>query len=230
MEDITKIFQEALQHFIHKHGDQSALADQAEISRPYLNDLLNGRRGGTEEKRRALAAALGYPGRHYEDFLDLGRALCAGRPQPEPPAGDLNEADLAANGYFQIPLDQANRPAGLEGQKPAEAVMVNGLMLGVKSGRHLRAFTVGGDSMEPLLAPGGLVVADLTKNRAESLQDGSIYVLRYDGEDAVKYLRWAEKGKLLALESENKSYKPVFRRVKEVILIGRVIWSCRAHK
>jgi transcriptional regulator with XRE-family HTH domain len=231
MEDINKIFQEALQHFIHRHGDQSSLADQAEISRPYLNDILNGRRGGTEEKRRALAAALGYPGRHYEDFLDLGRAICAGRPLPEPLADSPNEADLAVAGYFQIPLDQASQPAGLQGQKPAaEAIVVHGPTLGVKSGRHLRAFTVGGDSMEPLLAQGGLVVADLTKNRAENLKDGSIYVLRYDGGEAVKFLRWAEKGKLLALESENKSYKPVFRRVKEVILIGRVIWSCRAHK
>jgi transcriptional regulator with XRE-family HTH domain len=231
MEDINKTFQAALEHFLTKRGDQAALADRTDVSTSHINDILKGRRGGTEEKRRALAAALGYPGRHYEDFLDLGRAICAGRPLPEPPADGLNEADLAATGYFQIPLNQTSQPAGLQGQKTAaEAVVVHGSTLGVKSGRHLRAFTVGGDSMEPLLAQGGLVVADLTKNRAENLKDGSIYVLRYDGGEAVKFLCWAEKGKLLALESENKSYKPVFRRVKEVILIGRVIWSCRAHK
>jgi phage repressor protein C with HTH and peptisase S24 domain len=76
------------------------------------------------------------------------------------------------------------------------------------------------------------VVADLTKNRAESLKEGSLYVISYDEEKsgAVKFLRWAEKGRLLALESENKLYKPVFRRVKEVTLIGRVVWSCRAYK
>jgi phage repressor protein C with HTH and peptisase S24 domain len=74
--------------------------------------------------------------------------------------------------------------------------------------------------MEPLFANGGLVVADLAKNRTENLKEGGV----------VKYLRWVEKGKLLSIESENKLYAPVFRKVREVTLIGQVIWSCREHK
>ena len=86
--------------------------------------------------------------------------------------------------------------------------------------------------MEPLLVHSGLIVGYLTQNRVESLKEGSIYMVCYDEEKTgvAKYLRWAEKGRLLALESENKAYQPVYRKVKEVTLIGRVIWSCRQHK
>jgi len=230
MEDISQIFQEALKHIFEqvltKHGDKATLSRRVDISTSQLGDILAGRSGTTEEKRRALAAALGYPGRGYEDFLDLGRAIRAGRPPPEPAAGGPDEA-----GCFHIPLERAGHlAADLQRPGAEETIVVHGPTLGFESGRHLRAFPVTGDSMEPLLAPGGLVVADLTQNRAESLKEGGLYVIRHDGEEAVKFLRWAEKGRLLALESENKSYKPVFLRLKDVTLIGRVIWSCRAHK
>ena len=232
MEDINKIFQTALQYFMDKRGDQAALASRTDISTSHINDILKGRRGGTEEKRRALAAALGYPGHFYEDFMGLGRAILDGRPIPEPSAGCLSEAGLTAAGCFQVPLERADRLAGgLRARKTEEAasIVVHGPSLSRKSGRHLLAFLVGGDNMEPLIAKGSLVVADLTQNRAENLREGSVYVISYDEEGAVKYLRWAEKGRLLAMESENKFYKPVFRKVREVTLIGRVIWSCREH-
>jgi len=50
----------------------------------------------------------------------------------------------------------------------------------------------------------------------------------HDGECAVKYLRWAPKGRLLSIESEStRNNPPVFREVEEVKLIGRVIWAWR---
>jgi hypothetical protein len=239
MEDINKIFRAALEyvfeHTLTRHGDQIALANSAEVPATTLNDILKGRRNGSEETRRALAAALDFPGRLYEDFLDIGRAILAGRPIPTPPADYVSPADMAEAGWFQVPL--ADRPGagkghGLATPENTAHIMVHGPTLGRKNSHGLRAFVVGGDSMEPLLVRGGIVVADLTKNRAENLKEGAVYVISYDeeGAGAVKYLRWVEKGKVLSLESENKSYKPVFRKAREVILIGRVIWSCRKHE
>ena len=234
MEDINSIFKAGLEHFMTRRGDQAALSARSGVSTTQINDILKGRHGCTEEKRRVLAAALGYPGRQYEDFLDLGRAVLAGQPIPATPADQLSEADLAASGCFLVPLEPLGRPAaggpGLAQVGEAAAMVVHGPTLGRKSGRHLRAFLVGGDSMEPLFAQGGMVLADLTENRAENLREGSAYVVCCDGEEDVKYLRWAEKGRLLALESENKFYRPVFRKAREVTLIGRVIWSCRRHE
>jgi len=243
MEDINKIFQAALKETVDRElterGERAAFARKVDIPQSRLNDILSGHTGTVEEKRRSLAAALGYHGHLYDYFLDRGRAIVAGRPIPEPPADYASEAETAAGGYFPVPLDRADRlgAGGIHAQgvaKPetATTILVHGPTLGRRNSRNLKAFVVGGDSMEPLIADGGLVVADLTKNRTENLKEGAAYVIRYDeeGDGAVKYLRWAEKGKSLILESENKFYKPVVRKLREVALVGQVIWSCREHK
>jgi transcriptional regulator with XRE-family HTH domain len=67
------------------HGGQAKTARYAGVSRGLLNDILKGRSFGAEEKRRAIAAALGYG--DYEAFLDIGRSLLkvpAVRVSPEP--------------------------------------------------------------------------------------------------------------------------------------------------
>jgi hypothetical protein len=47
----------------------------------------------------------------------------------------------------------------------------------------------------------------------------------------VKYLSWAERGKAVLITSpSNDLYKPIVKPVKEIRLIGRVIWSWRDHK
>ena len=242
MQDINKIFRQALLHFFDpasaKYGEQAALARKAGIVPSHLHDILVGRCGATEEKRRQFAAIFGYPDRLYDNFLEVGRCKLAGQPVPEPPNNFATPEDLADDEYFRVPLDQADRlgAGGIHslGQAKPErktTFLVHGPSLGRKNSRNLRAFVVGGDSMEPLIGDGGLVVADLTRNKLTDIKDGGIYVIGWDEEGSVKYLRWLEKDKLLAVESENnKFYKTVIKRPKDVTLIGQVIWSCRKHK
>jgi phage repressor protein C with HTH and peptisase S24 domain len=111
-------------------------------------------------------------------------------------------------------------------------VVVHGPSLGRRSAKNLQAFRVGGDSMEPLIGQGGLVLADLSQNDFQRLREGGIYVLCWDlevGECAVKRLKWAEKGHILAIESENPDYGTLYRPLSEASLIGQVIWSWRRH-
>lgn len=86
--------------------------------------------------------------------------------------------------------------------------------------------------MDPKIEEGNIVLVDLTQNNINAIKDDKIYVICWDfsdGECAVKYLRWVEKGKILSIESANQFYKPIFRRVNEVKLIGQVLWSWRDH-
>jgi len=86
--------------------------------------------------------------------------------------------------------------------------------------------------MEPAIAEGGIVVVDKAENRLDQISEGKIYALcwdLYDGECAIKRLRWAEKGRTLALESINPAFSSRFMSPSEVKLIGRVIWSWRVH-
>jgi len=79
MELISDLFLKALKNYFRnsKWGDQAKIARSAKISQKVLNNILAGRNYGSEEQRRAIASACGYPDRAYEDFLDIGRALMA---------------------------------------------------------------------------------------------------------------------------------------------------------
>lgn len=241
MYNIEEIFREAvLNELGGKWGAQAKLAKAAEIHPPYLNGILKGAKLGNEEVRRKIAAALGYKGRKYEDFLDIGRAIVEGRPMPEPPCDYLNDEELSDRGFIAVPFSADMKlSAGCGGTIPytddekSSPVIIHGPTLKRRNARGLQAFRVGGDSMEPVIAAGGLVIADTTKNELRHIKDGGLYVLcwdLHDGECAVKKLRWAEKGRLLSIESANEFYPPVFKSANEITLIGRVIWSCREHK
>ncbi|UQZ90026.1 hypothetical protein C4J81_12770 [Deltaproteobacteria bacterium Smac51] len=239
--DTDKIFQTALKTEVKESLDtQTNIAKKAGISVAYLNDLIHGRRFGTEDVRRRLAVVFGWP--HYEAFLNIGRQelgmpLVKEAPAEESDPHYMNTVELSDRGFFAVPFSDNMRlaagPGGtIEVTDEAEVshIVVHGPSLGRHNAKKLQAFRVGGDSMEPVIAKNGIVMADLKHNDARHIHEGSIYVLCWDrdeGECAVKYLRWAEKGKLLSVESENSFYKPVFKSVDEVVLIGKVIWAWR---
>lgn len=231
------IFQAALQKAMAGQVKQKEIAARVNISVSYFNDLYKGRKSGQESVRRDIAKALGYD--DYESFLDLGRKELGQAPLRR--AGAEAEKcwpeDLAD--FFRVPFsDQMRLAAGGGGTIPitdgedTSTVVVHGPSLGRLNARNLQAFRVGGDSMEPIIAKGGIVLADLTQHEVRNLHEGRIYVLCWDledGECAVKRLKWAERNKLLAIESENGFYETIYRRPTEVRLIGRVIWSWRDH-
>ena len=55
------------------HGDQAGTDGYAGVSVSLLNDSLRDSSFGAEEKRRTVAAALGFE--DYEAFLDIGRTM-----------------------------------------------------------------------------------------------------------------------------------------------------------
>ncbi|UQZ91424.1 hypothetical protein C4J81_19190 (plasmid) [Deltaproteobacteria bacterium Smac51] len=73
MESIDEVFRISLKICLKPWGAKSRLARDAGISSSYVWKLLNGSKYGTDETRRKIAAALGFPGAQYEKFLDLGR-------------------------------------------------------------------------------------------------------------------------------------------------------------
>ena len=58
----------------NKRGSQTELSRSTGLSLSKIHSYTTGTRSGTEDDRRAVAAVLGYPGEHYEEFLDIGRA------------------------------------------------------------------------------------------------------------------------------------------------------------
>lgn len=92
--------------------------------------------------------------------------------------------------------------------------------------RHMRLMTVMGDSMEPTLFDGDLVLVDLS--RKDLAREGIFAVRIYDGL-AVKRLQRAGKARVRVI-SDNPHYPPEERSLDngEFEIIGRVIWAGRS--
>lgn len=88
-------------------------------------------------------------------------------------------------------------------------------------GEQLAVIEVQGDSMEPTLHSGDIVLLDL---QAQQLRDGTIYTLRKDGDLLVKRLR--QQGTEWLIHSDNPAYPPEVLD-REVAVVGRVVWLGR---
>lgn len=251
MNDIEEVFRAAaLMQIDKKRGEQARVSKATGIHPPYLNAILKGRKAGNEETRRKIAAALGFGGRQYEDFLEIGRAILEGRdpsglqtvagssiiPQGIP-ADELDSYD-----FLRVPFrDDMRLFAGGGGAVPGtydsdgSPVVIHRDAVSFRAKpKNLVAFRVGGDSMEPILAKGGIVVVDTSQNDLRRLKDGAIYALCWDRDEecAVKRLRWAAPEKLLSVESADPAVNPTIYldpADRSVYLIGKVIWSWREH-
>lgn len=97
--------------------------------------------------------------------------------------------------------------------------------LGV-SVKDLALINVIGDSMEPTLSDGDVVLLDMT---FRGVQDSSIYVLQLNGTLLVKRIQHKLNGSLV-IKSDNKLYEPetvTGDEVNQLKIIGRVIWAGR---
>lgn len=90
----------------------------------------------------------------------------------------------------------------------------------------LALISVKGDSMEPTLSNGDLILVDTSTRKVE---DNAIYVLRYNGSLMVKRVQRRRDGSLL-IKSDNQVYEPEEvseSEVNDLYVVGRVVWSGR---
>ncbi len=85
-EDVPERFRAVLAEWIgsQKRGAQARLSRATGISPVIINEILSGKRAGTEEQRRKIAAALGY---EYDQFL-------ASRSQTEDAGGAPRQIEI----------------------------------------------------------------------------------------------------------------------------------------
>ena len=94
----------------------------------------------------------------------------------------------------------------------------------------LRLIYVEGDSMEPDLRAGDIILVDHTDTHAR--REG-IYVILLDGALLVKILQRLPGG-VIRVISRNESYEPFSIKVQDldgehrpIVIVGRVVWQCR---
>lgn len=91
---------------------------------------------------------------------------------------------------------------------------------------QLVVISVDGDSMEPTLRQGDMVLVDFGQVRPQ--QKDGIYVIRTDGGLQVKRLQVEVAARQLTILSDNKQYEPQRNvRPEDIAVVGRVIWLGR---
>ena len=86
---------------------------------------------------------------------------------------------------------------------------------------HMAVIEVQGDSMEPTLHGGDVVLLDM---RQQEPRDGGIYTVRRDGDLLVKRLR--QQGAEWFIHSDNTAYPPQLLG-PDCVIVGRVAWLGR---
>ena len=217
-----------------EHGAKASLCKEIGLPPQSLDKFLHQNRDGGEDERRQIA---NYFNIAYDDALEVGRAILENRPVPSPEPKYLSSDELTERGFFTVPFSLEMRlSAGgggtiqVDDDEDKSSIIIHGPTLGYHNSNNLQAFRVGGESMEPEIVAGGIVLVDKTHNRLEQLKDGSVYVgcWESDGECHVKRLRWADEGKLVAIESVNPMFPIIYKRPKDFYqLIGKVVWAWR---
>ena len=83
-----------------------------------------------------------------------------------------------------------------------------------------------GDSMEPTLSDGDLILVSKSEDR---LLDDAIYVLHFDGTLLVKRVQRLLDGSVV-IKSDNAAYQPQTvqkAEVNQLSILGRVVWVCK---
>ena len=95
------------------------------------------------------------------------------------------------------------------------------------SPKHARVLTTKGDSMEPTIRDGDVLLIDTSIDR---VRDNTIYIVVYGGLVLVKRVHGKFDGSLM-LMSDNERYPPEIvaaHDVPDLIVAGRVVWFGRS--
>ena len=158
---------------------------------------------------------------------------------PPRETGPVEQVTIDGADYAHIPLHDALLAAGAGAFNGSEAVVDNLAFrrdwlqrIGV-SASTARLARVQGDSMQPSLWPGDMILIDTRANeppiRSRETRDqrrSPIYALIDNGEARVKRIE-RPKPDLMMLISDNPDYAPELRHgdeMKAVQIIGKVVW------
>ncbi|MBI9090739.1 MAG: hypothetical protein JEZ12_16095 [Desulfobacterium sp.] len=245
--EILDYFRKAVQDYLEKkpRGAQKELALHTGLTPIHINDFLGLRRTLKESDRLKICDAIGAD---YICMLQRGKDLIEGKdPIPKQSTPFIIQTNTdeekvlleqSTANYRGVPLMDSGRLAAWsngaafdEYETPTSEVLVYIPELGHRAKHNLVAVRVGGDSMEPLVPEGSIIIIDKedrefvdNKVFAVSTEDGGVQTL------AVKRVRKFEKAKGFVLWSENNNYQPklVIESDWLRLCVGRVIWMWRS--
>ena len=210
-------------------ASQSALARASGVPQPTINRILKGvgKSGPETSTVVKLAAACNVS----FEWLHEGKGQRA-RSAPTMPVGDYMRVVVAEDGdpnFYAIPKVKLQLSAGVTGYQTVPEIH-DGATLAMpknwvdRNGYNptlLIAVTVKGESMEPNLYEGDLVVVNTADQKIE---DGAVYAVNYEGEAVIKRIT-RDRGEwwLTSDNADQRKYHRKSCRNGECIIVGRVV-------
>ncbi|THF64665.1 helix-turn-helix transcriptional regulator [Pseudothauera nasutitermitis] len=165
-----------------------------------------------------------------------GAMLLDGQPCPVADSAQELETQGASADYVALPPCSAARDAADPGERADSGACGDALMFRKDWIRieldaapsDLCFIRVSGDSMEPMLRAGDVILVD---TRARHPNREGVYILRMDGMLLVKRIQ-AMPGGTLQISSDNAAFVPWLIKLAELeqsdlTVVGRVVWSGR---
>ncbi|MGJ9420447.1 helix-turn-helix transcriptional regulator [Massilia sp. CMS3.1] len=228
---------ENLRALVAEFKTAEAVAKQADTNAMYLSQILNGAKSSTGKARGvgdALARKLEAGCGKDEGWMDRphGPAALMNLVPGAMPVRAVAPDDPSLTQIMKVKLTvQAGitgfqvEPEYYDGE--TQGVPTRWLLKEGLSRDTLLAITVKGESMEPALYDGDVIVVN---TRDTSLADGSVYVVNYEGEAIVKRLqRDAGQWWLTSDNADQRKYHRKLCKGAECILIGKVIRKESTH-
>ncbi|MBI5427181.1 MAG: LexA family transcriptional regulator [Nitrospinae bacterium] len=94
--------------------------------------------------------------------------------------------------------------------------------------KNMSLIRVHGDSMEPTLFSGDLLLIDHNQNHIDTY--GGIYAISVNNEIMIKRLQLIRSEKKIKVISDNEKYQPEFFDPKEITINGKLIWFAREYE
>lgn len=141
---------------------------------------------------------------------------------------DILDAEKRYNEFTNVPKYKAKLsggPGSFEISDQVEANMMFKTDFLSRKGQvdKMSLFEVAGESMQPFIYHGDVVLVDRSVNTANQIVDGKVYAFRDDGTVLIK--RLSRQGKMIIASSENHQMNPPYHvDLESFHLIGRVVW------
>lgn len=229
-EDGKRHFHDRVEQVIQTCGSVTATARTAGVSESVVRKWRDGRSEPSLTNLVSLASAGGVS----LQWLATGDEPRSLYPAPAATLSQEMVRELPED-YSLVPLYDVSASAGHGALVEAEQV-IDYLAFKrewLRSELHategdLYLIEVDGESMEPTLRPGDIILID--RRNAGSIPRDGVYVLRLDGSLLVKRLQ-RMPGQAVRVTSDNAAYEPFSLALDAVAddleIVGRVVWSGR---
>lgn len=216
------------------YRENQRLATEADLSQGFLSNVLKGAARAGLESRVKIARAVGIP---YDEFLEMGQHVLDHGDIPSEEDSTTRLTPLLTKkvqSYLDVPLFPMRVSAGW-GQVVDGGDIVRWIkfeeqyLRSLGQVKQIVGMILVGDSMEPLLKDGSLVLVD--QSQSEHLYPGKPYLVRVGDMLFAKFIEVDGDDGDVILRSYNPNYKDI--RVNpesdNFQILGRIVYGAQKY-